>query len=111
LALHLVWSLRQEMNPDGGLSHCGAASFSRFFGSVSDPDLRPIYPDQLAAPKGQSGGRQHQEEFLGLQDVKRSLDFQPRAGVRNVEQNATSTPCTVDADEIDGIALFEANAI
>jgi hypothetical protein len=94
-----------------GLFHYGATSFSRSFGSVPDPDFRPVYPDQLAAPKGQSGGGKHQEEFLGLQDVKRSFDFQPCAGVRNVEQNATSTPCAVDADEIDGIALFEANPI
>jgi hypothetical protein len=83
LRVVMDWSLGES--GDGGLFHRRASSFSRFFGNVSDPDFRPIYPDQLAAPKGQPGGGKHQEEFLGLQDVKRSLDFEPCAGIRNVE--------------------------
>jgi hypothetical protein len=109
--LRMSWLDLWSESGDGGLFHWGASSFSRFLGNVSDPDFRSIYPDQLAAPKGQSSGGKHQEEFLGLQDVKRSLDFQPCAGFRNVEQKATSTPCAVDAEEVDRIALFETNPI
>jgi hypothetical protein len=62
-----------------------ASAFSRFFGDVSDPDFRPIHTNQLAAPESQPGGGKDEEEFLGLQDFKRSLDFQPCAAIRNVE--------------------------
>ena len=48
---------------------------------------------------------------MGLQHFERSVDFKPRSGRGDVEKNAASAPCAVDAHKIDGMLVFKANAI
>ena len=47
---------------------------------------------------------------MGLQNFERSVDLEFGAGRGNVEENTASSPRAVDAHEIDGTPVFEANA-
>src|SRR6266404_8243767 len=47
---------------------------------------------------------------MGLQNFQRSVDLKFGARRGNVDENAASPPRAIDAHEIDGIPVFEANA-
>src|SRR5579883_1083409 len=53
----------------------------------ADAGVAAVDPDQLAAPEGEAGRRQQQEELLGLQHVDRALDLDLGAGRGDVEQD------------------------
>src|SRR5215475_10090984 len=73
-------------------------------------DLRSVDPDQFAAAKRQARRRQRQEEFARPQHIGRSLDFQFRAALRDVEQHAAPSPRAVDAHQVDGMGMLEPDA-
>ena len=55
-----------------------------------DADLVAIDPGELAAPVGEAGGRQQQEEFLQVQALDRALDRQLGAGLGDVLDGAVA---------------------
>jgi hypothetical protein len=87
----------------------GFGSLFGFLWNETDADIRPIYPDQFAPAKCESGRRQKQEEFSGLQYVNRTLNLKPGTGVGNVKQSAASSPRAIDAHEVYGITVFNSH--
>src|SRR3569623_3002240 len=70
-------------------------------------DLLAVHPAQLAAPIGEAGGRQQQEEFLQRQSFDVALHGELRSGFGNVLDEAASPPCAGDAHHVRCEAAFE----
>src|SRR5882757_3151704 len=86
------------------------ARFGFLLRDEADANFRAVDPNQFTPPECKSRRGQNQEEFMGLQNFQRSVDLEFGAGRGNVEENTASPPRAVDAHEIDGIPVFEANA-
>jgi hypothetical protein len=72
---------------------------------------RAVKPNQLTASKCEPGRREDQEEFLCLQDIGRSLDFNPGPRRRHVVHQATAPPRPVNPHEIRRVGLLELHPI
>lgn len=82
------------------------------FKDKANPYGQAVNPDEFAAAKCSPGGRKQQEEFLGLEDVCCSIDFEPGTGRGNVTQQTLSSPGAIDAHQVDGFAeMLEPNTI
>ena len=82
-----------------------------FLRNEADADFRAVDADQFASPKCQAGGGQQQEELLVSEHFERTLDFELGAGRRDVQQDAFAPPGAVDTHKVDGIPVFEMDAI
>src|SRR5215475_5177326 len=76
-----------------------------------DADLVAIDPSQLAAPVGQSGGRQQQKKFLEVQALDRALDGELGAGLGDVLHRALAPPGPVDSHHMGRYPALEDDAI
>src|ERR1700760_4218486 len=76
---------------------------------ISHSDLRSVDPNHLTTPEGEPGGGQHQEKFLRLQHVGRSVDLEFGAACRGIEQEAASAPCAVNGHQIDAMSVVKSN--
>ena len=63
-----------------------------------------------AAPVRASGGRQHEEELLGIQAVDRAADGELGAGIGDVPDAAFALPGAVDAHDPGVVAVPELDA-
>lgn len=82
-------------------------ALSRFLREEVDTNLCSVDPNQLTPSKCQTGGRQNEEKFLSLEHVGGPLYFELRPGRRGVEENASSPPSPVCADDVDQVLVFK----
>ena len=75
-----------------------------------DANFRSVDPNQFASSECEPGRGQNQEELMRLQNFQRPVDRESGAGRGNIDENAASPPRAIDAHEIDGTPVFEANA-
>src|SRR6185437_10763921 len=75
-----------------------------------DVHVGSVHPHQLAAPIGQSGRREQQEELLEIEALDRALDRQCRVIVGNRPELAIAPPCAVDGHDADIVTAAEGDA-
>ena len=82
-------------------------ALSCFLDDEVDANLCAVDPNQLTSSKCQAGRRQNEKKFLSLEHVGGPLYFELRARRGGVEENASSPPSPVCADDVDQVLVFK----